>query len=93
MPERNPQPRALHGAVGALLGAILAVAVVLVVDRLAAGPQNDDLWLPAGIAMGIVGGGVLGLLFTELVIGGREDVQADRNAKQAIRAERERETP
>jgi hypothetical protein len=54
MPERNSRPRVLHGAIGALVGGILAVAVVLVIDRFAAGPQNDDLWLPAGIAIGIV---------------------------------------
>jgi hypothetical protein len=80
----------LHGSIGALIGGLLAVAVVLVIDRLAAGSQNDLLWLPAGIAMGIVGGGVLGMLFTELVIGGRDDLQADREADEAIRAARDR---
>jgi hypothetical protein len=90
VPKHNSRPLVLHGAIGAVIGMILAVAVVLVIDRLAAGPQNDDLWLPAGIALGIVGGGVLGMLFTELVIGGREDLQADIRAKEAIRTARDR---
>ena len=69
---------------GAIIGGILAVAVVLVVDALI-DPLNNNYWLPAGIAMGIVGGGVIGLLFAEIWMGGKQDEEATAEAL-AIRA-------
>ena len=68
---------------GALIGAAVAVVAVLVVDRLVPGRQNDQAWLQAGIIAGIIGGGVLGLLISQIIIGGREDERATREALQA----------
>jgi hypothetical protein len=76
----NLGPSHRHGGMrGAIIGGILAVAVVLVIDALI-DPLNNNYWLPAGIAMGIVGGGVIGLLFAEIWIGGKQDEEATAEA-------------
>lgn len=82
----NLGPRHRHGGMrGAIIGAILAVAVVLLIDALI-DPLDNNYWLPAGIAMGLVGGGVIGLLFAEVWMGGKQDEAATAEAL-ASRAE------
>jgi hypothetical protein len=78
--------------VGAVIGVVLAVVVVLIIDHFKSHP-NNLLWLPAGIALGLVGGGVIGLLLTEVVIGGREDEQAEIEAREKIEEVRRRGQP
>jgi hypothetical protein len=71
------------GAVGALLGALLGVIAVLLVDSQIARGVRYNFWLPAGIAMGLVGGGVIGLLFAEIWMGGHQDEEVTLAAKGA----------
>jgi hypothetical protein len=61
------------GALGALIGAFAGIVAVLVIDWLINGDQNDLFWLPAAIFTGIFGGGVMGFMLAETIIGGHED--------------------
>ena len=45
------------------IGALFGVMAVLLIDTQVYDGIRYNYWLPAGLAMGIVGGGVLGLLF------------------------------
>ena len=65
------------------IGAALGVIVVLLIDSQIGDGIRVNYWLPAGIAMGIIGGGVVGLLFAEVWMGGRQDEAATRAAKSA----------
>jgi hypothetical protein len=65
-----------------MVGAALAVVVMLLIDSQLSGLRTN-YWLPAGIAMGIVGGGVIGLLFAEVWMGGRQDEEATATARAA----------
>jgi hypothetical protein len=76
------------GAVGAVVGAAVGLVVVLVVDRLAAGDQNDLFWLPVGIVTGVFAGGMMGLLLAEILVGGREDERETDEARAALARER-----
>jgi hypothetical protein len=58
------------------------VIAVLIIDSQISGVRYN-YWLPAGIAMGIVGGGVIGLLFAEVWMGGRQDEAATTAARAA----------
>jgi hypothetical protein len=64
------------GLGGAVIGIVVAVIAVIVIDRLVAGKQNDHLWLPVGVIAGIIGGGVIGMLLSQVIIGGRESKRA-----------------
>jgi di/tricarboxylate transporter len=68
---------------GAVIGSVFAIVAVLVVDRLVPGRQNDQAWMPAGIAAGIIGGGVIGMLISQIVVGGRASKQATQEALNA----------
>lgn len=77
----NLGPHHRHGGIrGAIIGAILAVLVVLLIDE-QIDPTNNNYWLPAGIAMGVIGGGVVGLLFAEIWMGGKQDDEATAEAR------------
>jgi hypothetical protein len=95
MSSAGSRSTALRGGIaGALAGSAIAVAVVLIVDLLVSGDQNDLLWLPVSIAGGIVGGGVIGMLFSQVVIGGRERTLAGLDGRDGgvpARAARQRE--
>ncbi len=80
------------GVIGAAAGAVLAIVIVVVVDRIVAGPQNDNFWLPAGIILGIIGGGVIGMLLSQVIAGGRESERKNRAAEAAVKAAAERES-
>jgi hypothetical protein len=58
------------------------IAVLLVDSQIARGVRYN-FWLPAGIAMGLVGGGVIGLLFAEIWMGGHQDEEVTLAAKGA----------
>jgi hypothetical protein len=60
---------------------MVAIIAVLIIDSQISGSRSN-YWLPTGIAMGIVGGGVMGLLFAEVWMGGRTD-EADTSAAKA----------
>ena len=73
-----------HGGLwGIAIGAALGVIVVLFIDSQIGDGIRVNYWLPAGLAMGIVGGGVIGLLFAEVWMGGRQDEAATRAAERA----------
>jgi hypothetical protein len=80
------------GAWGIAIGAALGVIVVLLIDS-QLGDVRYNYWLPAGLAMGIVGGGVVGLLFAEVWMGGRQDEAATRAAGMANEQSGGEETP
>ena len=65
------------------IGALFGVMAVLLIDTQVYDGIRYNYWLPAGLAMGIVGGGVLGLLFSQVWIGGRQDEAATQAAKKA----------
>jgi hypothetical protein len=71
------------GAWGAAIGAALGVIAVLLIHSQISSGIHYNYWLPAGIAMGIVGGGVIGLLFAEVWMGGRQDEEATAAARAA----------
>jgi hypothetical protein len=71
------------GAWGIAIGAALGVIVVVLIHSQISGGLRYKYWLPAGLAMGVVGGGVVGLLFAEVWMGGREDEAATRAAEKA----------
>ena len=79
------------GVIGAVVGIVLAIVIVLVVDRIVAGPQNDNFWLPAGIIAGIIGGGVIGMLLSQVIAGGRESERATKAGMDAVKAANERD--
>jgi hypothetical protein len=90
----RPATRASYlrsGIIGAAVGIVLAIVIVLVVDRIVSGPQNDTFWLPAGIIVGIIGGGVIGMLLSQVIAGGRESERATKAGMDAVRAATERD--
>jgi uncharacterized membrane protein len=90
----QPTSRATHlrsGVIGAVAGIVLAIVIVIVIDRIVAGTQNDTFWLPAGIVVGIVGGGVIGMLLSQVVAGGRESARATKAGMDAAKASSERQ--
>jgi hypothetical protein len=93
----QPASRANHmrsGVIGAVVGIVLAIVIVVVVDRIVSGPQNDTFWLPAGIVVGIIGGGVIGMLLSQVIAGGRESARATKAGMEAVESagERQRDT-
>jgi hypothetical protein len=80
----SPHPRFLHGrALGAAIGAIVCLAAALVVNHTVAG-NSDIISPPAMIVTGIFAGTMAGLLFSSIVIGGREDDEATREAHDVV---------
>jgi gas vesicle protein len=71
------------GVLGAAIGAVAAVVAVLIIDQVV-GHQNGLFWLPAGIVTGVFVGGMAGLMFAEIAIGGREDDKATAEAEEAL---------
>lgn len=91
MPSAEHRSRNLRaGVIGAVIGILIAVIAVLVVDRIVAGAQNDNFWLPAGIIIGLIAGGVIGMLFSQVIASGREGELATATAMKAVAAEDER---
>jgi hypothetical protein len=72
------------GALGALIGALVGIVAVFLIDWLVNGDQNDLFWLPAAIFTGIFGGGVMGFMLAETIIGGHEDERDTAEAKSEI---------
>jgi hypothetical protein len=84
-PRRRSHTIALGTALGGLIGAIVALVITLV------GPGETIWWTPAGFAVGIFGGLVLGFMFAEEVKGGREDDLATAEAETALHGQSEPE--
>lgn len=79
--------KALKGAlVGAVIGSVLGIVIVVVADRLIKGAQDDSFWLPTGAIAGLIGGAVIGMLVSQILIGGQETERANREAQEAIEA-------
>lgn len=79
----SPHPHFLHGrALGATIGAIVCLVAALVINSVAG--DSDIISPPAIIVTGIFAGTMAGLLFSSIVIGGREDDEATREAHEAV---------
>ena len=79
------------GVIGAVSGIVLAIIIVLVVDRLIDGAQNDNFWMPAGIIVGAIAGGTIGMLFSQVIASGREGEIQTKRAMEAVAAEEARQ--
>ncbi|HEY3614174.1 MAG TPA: hypothetical protein VGK92_10735 [Gaiellales bacterium] len=87
--ERPQHARFLHGrALGAAIGAVVALAGALVVHVLVANDSSDLFSWPATLVTALFVGVMAGLLFSSIVIGGREDDRATHEAHEALARER-----
>jgi hypothetical protein len=78
----------LHGrSLGAAIGAVVALAAALAVHRIVAHDSSDLFSWPATLVTALFVGVMAGLLFSSIVIGGREDDRATREAHEAIARE------
>ena len=74
----------LHGrTLGAAIGAAVALAAAVVVHLVVADDQSGLFAWPATFATALFVGVTAGLLFSSIVIGGREDDRATHEAREA----------
>ncbi len=78
----------LHGrALGAAIGAVVALAGAGIVHLVVAGDRSDLFAWPATLVTALFVGVMAGLLFSSIVIGGREDDRATHEAREALARE------
>jgi hypothetical protein len=77
-PRRRRHSVASGTALGGLIGVIAALVITLI------HPDRTIWWAPAGFAVGIFGGLVMGFMFAEELKGGREDDLATAEAEAAL---------
>jgi hypothetical protein len=78
----------LHGrALGAAIGAVVALVGAGIVHLVAAHDRYDLFAWPATLVTALFVGVMAGLLFSSIVIGGREDDRATHEAREAVARE------
>ena len=87
MNSTHPQ-HLLHGRLlGAAIGAVVALACAVIVHLVVAGDHSGLFAWPATLATALFVGVMAGLLFSSIVIGGREDDRATHEAREALAQE------
>jgi hypothetical protein len=77
-------PHLLHGrALGATIGAAVCLVAALIFDRVVSS-DNGLFSSPATIVTALFVGVMAGLMFSSIIIGGREDDRATHAAREAL---------
>lgn len=80
----------LHGrALGATIGVVIGLVAAFVVHSIVSGDTTGLFAFPATIVTAVFAGLMGGLLVASIVVGGREDDRATREAEMAIRSAQE----
>jgi hypothetical protein len=89
LPHRRVHPHRLHGrALGATIGAVVGLIAAFVVHAIVSRDSTGLFAFPATLVTAVFAGLMGGLLVASIVVGGREDDRATREAEAAIRSAR-----
>jgi hypothetical protein len=89
-PEDPHQPRSRELSTGVVIGVALALVCALLVHTQVANDTTGLFAFPATLVTAVFVGAVLGLMFASIVVGGRGDDCATREAREAVRRDHAR---